>query len=417
MPDNVLVKKFSEIDRILRNINWNFYPKPQVKIPSAQVFDTRKYHWFPATFVPEIPYTLIELLTKPKAQVLDPFLGIGTSYFQALLLNRIPFGVDISKIATNFSYSMLQLFDPECDLLRLNETIRILTQDYDKNYIYDNYFNETKNNPYIYELRRWYSADNFNAIIYLLSLERNATDRHMKAALWICISALLGRLSNQDRGWGCIADNVLPKLHQNRIVNVIKVFNDKVSSLLNDVYKFRKWMNNNTVSLCRKIIEKNTIFHSDIIDFQGIPEESIDLIITSPPYPNMVDYVMSQRLSYYCFGYDISWDKNNEIGARNKRWDKLSLDKYKAKMLKANLVNSKLLKQGGLLCYIMPSFSSDNENNLKRKTIISKIIFNLDELQLIREFACERLIPSLRRSHNMKWATLEKEFIYIYRKV
>jgi len=35
-------------------------------------------------------------------------------------------------------------------------------------------------------------------------------------------------------------------------------------------------------------------------------------------------------------------------------------------------------------------------------------------LFLVDEY--ERILPSIRRSHNIKWATLEKEKIYIFRK-
>ena len=57
---------------------------------------------------------------------------------------------------------------------------------------------------------------------------------------------------------------------------------------------------------------------------ENVPDNSVDLVITSPPYPNMTDYVTSQRLSYYFLGLGLA-DKSRlkdldlEIGPRIRR--------------------------------------------------------------------------------------------------
>lgn len=80
---------------VLRNVNWNFYEKTAFSPGEMHPFKIRAHHWCPATFVPEIPFTLIEVLTIPNAVVFDPFGGIGTTYFQTLLLNRKPLSTDV----------------------------------------------------------------------------------------------------------------------------------------------------------------------------------------------------------------------------------------------------------------------------------------------------------------------------------
>jgi len=73
------------------------------------------------------------------------------------------------------------------------------------------------------------------------------------------------------------------------------------------------------------ILRQNTIIKGDIRNNDEIEEESIDLIVTSPPYPNMTDYVTSQRLSYYYLNLELKEDLNSEIGARIKRFKKMLL--------------------------------------------------------------------------------------------
>jgi len=417
VADDLLVTNIKEIDFILKNINWSFYPKPHVDAARTQLFNIRKYHWFPATFVPEIPYTLIELLTKPNASIFDPFLGIGTTYFQALLLNRIPYGADVCKIATDIALSALTLFDPSFDVLKIINIISSQIDKYSRKTNYSKLIMNKSDNKYVDDLKEWYTKDTFNLLCFLILLTMDTKEQHVKSALRISVSSILSTISNQDRGWGCIADNVLPKSYQRRKVDVIKILKTKLHSLLRDIDQLKRHFDHNTISIYRSIIEKQTIYHSDIIGFEEIPAEAVDLVLTSPPYPNMVDYVTSQRLSYYCFGYDSSEDKKQEIGARSKRFNVHCLDNYKDKMFGANKIISRVLKKGGLLCYIMPIFDSKNENNYERKSIIQRIIAQLEELNLTKETELERSMPSLRRSHNAKWATLQKEAIYIYRKL
>ncbi len=51
----------------------------------------------------------------------------------------------------------------------------------------------------------------------------------------------------------------------------------------------------------------------------AIAPESVDLLLTSPPYFGVTDYVKSQRLSMEWSGYEIEPLRLKEIGARSKR--------------------------------------------------------------------------------------------------
>lgn len=86
-------------------------------------------------------------------------------------------------------------------------------------------------------------------------------------------------------------------------------------------------------------------------------------------------------------------------------------------MNSANKEIAKKVKRGGYLCYVMPFFNTDNVNNNSRRHIVQKVVSNMDKYDLIREDEFERVIPPIRRSHNLKWATLEREKIYLFRKV
>lgn len=63
---------------------------------TASVWDVRPAakRWHPAPFPRELPRRLIELYSWPGDTVLDPFVGSGTTAFEAVRLGRVGLGVD-----------------------------------------------------------------------------------------------------------------------------------------------------------------------------------------------------------------------------------------------------------------------------------------------------------------------------------
>ena len=56
-----------------------------------------------ACFKPQLPRYFIERLTQPKDIVYDSFMGRGTTLIEAALINRIPYGNDVSPLSRVFT--------------------------------------------------------------------------------------------------------------------------------------------------------------------------------------------------------------------------------------------------------------------------------------------------------------------------
>jgi len=413
-----LLNSIRKARAILHNINWDFYLKAVFSPGEMRPFDCRKHHWYPATFVPEIPFTLIEVLTLPDAVVYDPFAGIGTTYFQALLLNRRPLATEICRVAVKYMQSLFVLFDPEMDFDSLRRKTVKLMEDFDSD---KEYTSKCPEGVLIDQLRGWYSGKTLNQLSYLFTEEANCSDRGMKAAMRISISAILKTTSSQDRGWGCIADNVLPKRNKIKNKTVLGLFSKHINGLLKDISERLECVVPGYHHLYKELSERQTIFHVAAKNCRGIPDNSVDLVVTSPPYPEMTDYVASQRLSYYWLGERVGLssgcnDMNLEIGARRKRGRKSSLEDYLNDMKESNEVISTKMKSGGYACYVMPVFDTDNENNRNRKRAVQGVLNSMGDNGLTAEAEFERILPAKRRSHNIWWATLEREKIHLFRK-
>jgi len=417
--NKLLVDDIRRAKGVLKNINWNFYQTGGFAPHEVYPFNCRKHHWYPATFVSEIPFTLVEVLTLPDAVVYDPFGGIGTTYFQALLLNRKPLATEICRVAIEYMRALFVLFDPEINFDRIKSNIEKKLRDFNE---HKDYTSDVPKHVLIERLRHWYSERTLNQLCFLFNRVAASRDATIRATMRISISAILKTVSSQDRGWGCIADNMLPKRAQIRDKGVFGLFRRKMNGLLDDISGHLNCVMQGYKRIYREVSAQQTIFHEDVRECENIPDNSVDLVITSPPYPNMTDYVTSQRLSYYFWGFDLI-DKNSvkdvglEIGARSRRSRSDSIDRYFTDMKKANEAISAKIKQGGFACYVMPLFNTDNENNRSRRRIVQKVLASMDEYDLIQEDEYERILPAKRRSHNFKWATLEREKIYLFKKV
>lgn len=408
------VNVFKDCKPILQGINWNFYRTLFDTDININPFDTRKHLIYPATYVPEIPFTLIEILTLPGAKILDPFSGSGTTFFQALILNRIPFASDICKVSIEYADSLFTLFNKKNDLTSASLQIKKSISKFNYNH---NYITDVEDfNDFTHKLRPWYSKNTFNMLCFLINEQNKSQDKVKKALLNIGLLNIIKTTCCQDRGWGCIADNMIPKKEQIRDKEVFKLFIQKINLLIIDIQNRQNFLDNKFDVIYSKISNKPLLFNGDFQNWNELKPNSIDCIITSPPYPNMADYITSQRLSYYYLNSDPDIEKFYETGARFKRARMNSIQTYLNDMLNINLKMSLALKPGGYICLILPEFEEFNDKKSIRKNVIKKIVDNLEEIGFSKKDVFERILPTMRRSHNIKWASLKKEKIYIYQK-
>jgi len=415
---DLLVNDIDSINETLENVNWDFYQKSFFTDYEVRPFNSRKHHWYPATFVPEIPFTLIEVLTEPKATIFDPFSGIGTTFFQALLLNRKPVSTEICRVAIEYMRSLFTLFNPQLDFQKLREQTFDHLKDFNA---HKDYISEVPKRILIEKLKPWYTQKTLNELSFLFIKESNCRKKGIKSLFRISISAILKTVSSQNRGWGCIADNVKPKDSQKEKKEVFHYFKSHAKSLLTDIFEHLKYVSPEYKENYKILKKKHRIFYEDVRKCSEIKDNSVDLVVTSPPYPNMTDYVTSQRLSYYFYGIDFSKkegkeNRSAEIGARSKRARKDSIENYLEDMKEANKTIAQKIKKGGYACYVMPVFNTDNENNRLRKRIVDKLLSSMKDYSLFKQAEYIRILPQKRRSHNVKWTTLEKEKIHLFKK-
>ena len=67
---------------------------------------------------------------------------------------------------------------------------------------------------------------------------------------------------------------------------------------------------------------------TDVMEGIPLPSESVDLIVTSPPYANTMDYYLYHKQRMNVLGFDYRLAQDREIGSR---WEFSSLKRRKGK--------------------------------------------------------------------------------------
>ena len=401
---NALCYDESYVKRVISQVDWDFMNTAYLEEGVIPPFNIRKHHGYLATFTPALPYVLIEALTHPGAVVLDPFLGIGTTYLQALILGRKPLGIESCHIATQFLKAFVYLFQNSKQIsFGLQEWY-----DVKSSYNKDFRFNGTDFPKSFHLLEPWYHPETYHELCYLKGCLSSSKNTIFIALVNIVLSNSLIRLSSQNRGWGYIADNVKPK--ELRPKYLFKTLENKIQSLIKDIYYLRESFSKSSyggIAIDDNIIQ-TSIFQQPL----PISKRSIDAIITSPPYPNMMDYALSQRLSYYFWNLPFEGDVRNEFATRRNRKHKNANDEYIQLFFQFNSYLMDLLKKNGYLCYVLPDFHSDNP----KKIIIDKIISAMKDNGAKKIAHFSRYISSTKRASNTSMASLDKELIVILRK-
>lgn len=398
--------EINDIQKKLGSVNWNFDFTINYGRGMIRPFNCRKYYSYPATFIPEIPYTLIEILSEKRDVVLDPFGGIGTTFMQALSLERIPYSFDINPIATSICNTLYQLLNPKLDHENMKNQLLALCDNFDENTDYSVAQSSLRK-----ELSGWFEEHTFNEVSYLFINYDQTTDVNLRFILELILSSILTTLSSQNKGWAYIADNVKPKIDELRKKSVFDQYKYAVKTLFSDITSHLNSLSDSYGQFYEDIKQVPRAFEDSIID-STLENDSVDLIITSPPYPRMIDYVKSQRLSFYFSEKDFHTYVERETGARYRRTRRDALEKYEQSINAINKKMLELLKQNGFLCLVLPDYESKDD----RKEVIDKIVKSYSELGFTKIFEIQRYIPSHKRTLSIQWASLVNERIFIFQK-
>jgi len=265
-------------------------------------YGTHSLHSFPAKFPPQLPAFFIENLTEPGDVVLDPMAGSGTTLIEAVLRNRYAIGVDIDPLAVQLCRVktssignprfLVEVIDEvvyeSIGLLEHSDLESELNSFFDeKTREFVNYWFRLETQKELYAIIA--AIDKFTKII------KSKYKRAIKDFLFLCVSSIIIRKSG---GVSLALDLAHSRPHRymdKKIPSAIIAFKERARKAV------PLFAANNAHAKFSKV------FLGDARDLSNqIRDQEIDLIVTSPPYSNAIDYVRANKFSLVWLGYPIS---------------------------------------------------------------------------------------------------------------
>jgi tRNA G10 N-methylase Trm11 len=259
-------------------------------------------HPFPARMAPEIVFKELKGLRSPKL-ILDPMSGSGTVLRASAELGHRGIGFDVDPLAVLMS----RVWTTPFDVSRLRGTAEKLVREAKRvrgeRLPWIDNCPETRN-----YIRFWFRPKQIRSL-RRLSFVLAGKSGAIADALRVALSRII---ITKERGASLARDTSHSRPH--------RVFFD------NDYDVFAGFLD--SVSRLSQRIRPETLRNSAIVmrgDARRLTElraKSVDVIITSPPYLNAIDYFRGHRLSLVWLGYRISQLRKfraGSIGTENGR--------------------------------------------------------------------------------------------------
>ena len=266
---------------------------------------THNFHTYPAKFIPQIPKSTIKALTREGDIILDPFCGCGTTLVESKLLNRRAIGVDLNPIATLVSKAKTN----KIDIKQISLIPNLLSEIKEG---IDDFYKKRKggidyNIPSFNNITHWFQSNVLNELGIIKAYIDKIDDEHFRNYLYTAFSSIIVSVSNQesDTRFAAINKDIKP-------FRTFSEFSRKLESMNDRMIEFSEKASDSDIK----------IFTADTQNMDFLKDNSVDHIITSPPYANTYDYYLYHKFRMYWLGYNVKSVQDNEIGSRNRHSSK-----------------------------------------------------------------------------------------------
>ncbi len=332
---------------------------------------THNYHRYPAKFIPQLVEKLIrEYIHSEEAHINDPFMGCGTTIVTAISKGFKASGTDINKIAHLITRVKSTPIEPEYLQRKIEELLFNLKDLNNTNgALVDNNIEPLIPIKHLDRINYWFTQDciiELGTILRVIQNEENEIIRNFflvgfshilkNCSVWLQGSTKPTRDLNKNPSKPYESFRRHLKKMQYGNEAFYKVVPTKVKEDINQYL-------NITIGDARK---------------QPVPDESVDLVITSSPYVTSYEYADLHQLSTIWLDLtdDLTEYKNGFIGTSHKKYenkilrsqialdivDKMSKKSNKmAKEIEAYFIDMqevfdesyRILKSGGRCCYVI----------------------------------------------------------------
>ena len=310
---------------------------------------THGVHKYPAKFFPELPRWLIKRYSKEGDIILDPFSGSGTTNIEALLTRRHSIGIDVDPFSRYLSKVKVTPLD-EKELMTAQKYLLQFVLNYKPSKVSE------KDIPVFPYRDNWFNKEIILELAYLKKIiDALDTTENIKDFFRICFSSIIRGVSNADDN--CTRTVIRKKLNKKVYpADALKRFAEVILVNVPKMIEFSQRCPVDTMVSFPDAMDARNINYTDYFD----------LVVTSPPYANAVDYPRTHQLESYWLGLtkgSLTPLKKKHIGTES-----VSSSKYKRLhklgVKDADLTLSKIFRKDPRRSYIAYKYLDDMRLNL-----------------------------------------------------
>jgi hypothetical protein len=313
---------YAEIDL---DLSWSEAELPQVQ----RTKHVHGLHPYLGKFVPQLVDVFLNRYFKRGGRVYDPFVGSGTTLVEANVFGADAVGCDVSA----FNCLLSRVKTTEYSVAGLEMALRSALE-------------ETRQNGPASTadasdwLKRWYAPQALGELLRY----REITVERLDDPEWDVAKVILSRAARSAR-LTTHFDLDFPRSPTTAAYHCHK--HKRTCVPVEEAMKFLMRYTSDTVARLRVFASQRTgrsvhVVHEDsrTVDLPARP----DGIITSPPYPGLIDYHEQHRYAYELIGLHDRRDE--EIGPAVRGTSRAAIDDYVVKMTEVFLTSRRQMRRG-----------------------------------------------------------------------
>lgn len=341
---------------------------------------THQIHSYPAKLLVHIPHFFLanDLLSKPGDTILDPFCGSGTVLLEGTLAGRKTLGADANPLARLITKVKVTPIDKKrlhASYLALENRIKT---------------KPTKQHPEIVNAKHWFTPDVLRQLQCINEGIEKTRNTDIRDFFQICFSQTIRKVSLADPRLSVpvkLHPSKYPEKHPLRLkmehhlesikqINVLNVFS---SITKNNIEKISKLQIQNTRANSLIIYEDARALTHEMSS--SVKSDSIQLVMTSPPYSGAQKYIRASSLS-------LNW---------------------------LNLVHAKNLSKANSQIIGREDFQK-NDYALLPKTGIKKadnLLMNISKINALRAYICAKYLLEMSDAVNESMRVLKSGGFFV----
>lgn len=253
---------------------------------------THGLHPYKGKFYPQLAKGLLNLVgVADGSRVLDPFCGSGTTLLECKLNGLQAFGADLHPLAAKIASAKVGILDIAPN--SITESVNVLAKNVAA--IPADFPRRVEQFPEnsLDEISRWFPEPVVYKLNWLLGQIRSSSTGVVTEFLEIILSSIIREISHQDPSDLRIRRRKRPLEDS----DVLGLFQGRLIAQMERLQRF--W---SIRGFCPYRMHPAQVIMDDSRDAKtfekmGIEPESVDLVLTSPPYATALPYIDTDRLS------------------------------------------------------------------------------------------------------------------------